>query len=114
MFPTPTVSDATRGGFQSSAKRVKNGRGRQLVDVAKMWPTPVKAAYKGASLKAMRRKDGRSRADRIDYAVAQEEGTIANGQLNPNWVEWLMGYPVGWTELNPSETPSSRKSQRKS
>lgn len=21
------------------------------------------------------------------------------GQLNPNWEEWLMGYPIGWTEL---------------
>ena len=26
------------------------------------------------------------------------------GQLNPEWVEWLMGYPIGWTELNASET----------
>ena len=29
----------------------------------------------------------------------------AGGSLNPNWVEWLMGYPVGWTDLEPSETP---------
>lgn len=21
------------------------------------------------------------------------------GKLNPEWVEWLMGYPIGWTEL---------------
>lgn len=27
------------------------------------------------------------------------------GQLNPTWVEWLMGFPIGWTELNVSETP---------
>lgn len=27
------------------------------------------------------------------------------GQLNPTWVEWLMGFPIGWTELNASETP---------
>lgn len=26
------------------------------------------------------------------------------GLLNPAWVEWLMGYPTGWTELNASET----------
>jgi DNA (cytosine-5)-methyltransferase 1 len=25
---------------------------------------------------------------------------LANGPLNPNWVEWLMGYPIGWTDLN--------------
>ena len=29
-------------------------------------------------------------------------GTI--GHLNPEWTEWLMGYPIGWTELNASET----------
>lgn len=22
------------------------------------------------------------------------------GLMNPNWIEWLMGYPIGWTELN--------------
>ena len=26
------------------------------------------------------------------------------GYLNPEWTEWLMGYPIGWTELNASET----------
>ena len=29
------------------------------------------------------------------------------GTLNPTWVEWLMGYPSGWTDLNASETVSS-------
>ncbi|MBO7663888.1 MAG: DNA (cytosine-5-)-methyltransferase [Clostridia bacterium] len=26
------------------------------------------------------------------------------GRMNPEWVEWLMGYPIGWTELDRSET----------
>lgn len=30
--------------------------------------------------------------------------TDVAGQLNPTWVEWLMGFPPGWTELNASET----------
>jgi hypothetical protein len=25
---------------------------------------------------------------------------VAGGTLNPTWVEWLMGYPKGWTDLN--------------
>ena len=33
--------------------------------------------------------------------------TPANGRqvLNPRFVEWLMGFPIGWTESEPSETP---------
>ena len=27
------------------------------------------------------------------------------GRANPEYLEWLMGYPIGWTELNASETP---------
>jgi hypothetical protein len=27
-----------------------------------------------------------------------------HGLLNPNWVEWLMGFPIGWTELQDSGT----------
>lgn len=41
-----------------------------------------------------------------NYAYEQKRNTPtlasrAGGKLNPNWVEWLMGWPVGWTSLNP-------------
>ena len=36
------------------------------------------------------------------------------GALNPIWVEWLMGYPEGWTDCEDSETQSSLKSPTKS
>ena len=39
---------------------------------------------------------------------------VIGGSLNPNWVEWLMGYPLGWTVLEPSEMPSSRRSSKPS
>ena len=41
----------------------------------------------------------------------QDESRTDFGQLNPTWVEWLMGFPLGWTDLEGSETPSSPKSQ---
>lgn len=31
-----------------------------------------------------------------------EEAKNPMGQLNPYWVEWLMGWPIGWTDLRPS------------
>jgi len=27
------------------------------------------------------------------------------GELNPEWIEVLMGFPTGWTDLEDSETP---------
>ena len=42
------------------------------------------------------------------------EPTESRGQLNPDFVCWLMGYPDGWLNYADSATPSSRKSPRKS
>jgi DNA (cytosine-5)-methyltransferase 1 len=33
--------------------------------------------------------------------------SIAGGALNPTWVEWLMGWPLGWTDLKPLEMDKS-------
>ena len=33
--------------------------------------------------------------------------THAGGKLNPTWVEWLMGWPLGWTDLKPLVTDKS-------
>lgn len=45
-------------------------------------------------------------------------GGGGTGNLNPEWTEWLMGFPTGWTELDVSETryarPSSSPSSNKS
>jgi hypothetical protein len=38
--------------------------------------------------------------------------THAGGKLNPMWVEWLMGWPLGWTDLKPLETDKSHCAQQ--
>jgi hypothetical protein len=35
-----------------------------------------------------------------------------SGQLNPTWVEWLMGWPLGWTDLKPLVTDKSHSVQQ--
>ncbi len=37
---------------------------------------------------------------------------FGDGKILPEQFEYLMGYPIGWTALDPSETPSSRKSSK--
>ena len=32
------------------------------------------------------------------WGIEPEIPRLAEGKLNPDWVEWLMGFPIGWTE----------------
>ncbi len=68
------------------------------------WPTPRANLVTGATVEKAKGRLGQHRLE--DYAVVADK---ASGQLNPTWVEWLMGFPLGWTDLEDSETPSSPK-----
>jgi hypothetical protein len=39
-------------------------------------------------------------------------GHPGHGALNPTWIEWLMGWPVGWTDLEPQATDRYQQWQR--
>ena len=125
LLPTPCATLGTNGGPN---QRDSSGRpGLQMA--AMMWPTPRAQEYKDAlqSLPPSRIKDPGK--DNLTQRVARtllptptaadsfhsqnhtdSSGRPAlcgavGGQLNPTWVEWLMGFPLGWTDLNASETP---------
>lgn len=105
LWPTPLRSDATRGDCNSERSR----RSPSLVSAYRSWPTPVASMAKGSSPAALTRKSGADRSnDRLDHAVMASDG----GQLNPEWVEWLMGWPIGWTELKPLEMARFQEWQR--
>lgn len=61
-----------------------------------LWPTPMASDATGGPLKNVSEK-------RMRRGLKLRE--IIHGPLNPEWIEWLMGFPVGWTELGPSEMP---------
>lgn len=67
-----------------------------------MGPTPTARLGTQGGPQAKRYLDPK-RSNDLDDAVAYQEEKP--GQLNPTWVEWLMGFPIGWTDLDPSETP---------
>jgi len=67
------------------------------VDQAKkMWPTPT------ANEDAAGTPQGKMQPMLGNHPDVRNTGV---GTLNPTWVEWLMGYPLGHTDLKPSETP---------
>lgn len=116
LWPTPTCGGGGQTLPEGTTPTGKTPEGRkqtvcleryvQQVE-RKVWPTPTVAMAKGSSGGALTRKTGKSREnDRLDYAV---EGDAKNGRLNPTWVEWLMGWPLGWTELQPLETGRFRE-----
>lgn len=55
------------------------------------WPTPTRSDGTGGPGTSPARRGGKN----LRTAVAELEG---NGRLNPEWVEWLMGVPCGWTD----------------
>ena len=99
LLPTPNKRDWKNTGPSQGNRRSPN-----LGTVAH-WPTP-KASPSGPDYARMRRE--RSGGDDLATAVARSE---PRGQLNPMWVEWLMGFPIGWTELPPSETQPCHRSR---
>lgn len=103
FWPTPTcpnggrsvahVTDwrSPRTAYSASGKKVQV----DLSQAVKRWPTPTVCGNhnrKGASTTS---GDGLA--------------TAAGGALNPMWVEWLMGWPLGWTDLKPWGTDKSPK-----
>jgi len=73
-----------------------------LTAQVKFWPTPNaglgKQSYSENSKAYYQKRiaDGRQ----TDLALAMFHA-MGSGQLNPPFVEWLMGFPTGWTELKP-------------
>ena len=71
-------------------------------DVHCPWPTPSARDWKDTPGMTAQRKDGKSRNDQLARRVYSEENTPAGGgNLNPDWVTWCMGWPLGWDQLSP-------------
>ena len=102
FFPTPAASE---GHIKNWIPIRPDGSKSQLSlkTYVRMFPTPLRADYKGGyRTESLIRKDGKSRAfDQLPNAVIDGKDTEkVSGQLNPAWVEWLMGFPVFHTDLN--------------
>ena len=59
-----------------------------------LWPTPYASDVRTYRLSA----PGSQAHDRSLCSIMRRK---ENGHLSPDWVEWLMGWPMGWTSLEP-------------
>lgn len=101
LLPTPT--DASKGGGSSrSGDRINETptlQGMARKGELAMWPTP--RASVGMRNKLRTETEIENHQGRLEDAVAME--AQGPGYLNPTWEEWLMGFPLGWSELDESE-----------
>ena len=91
LWPTPMATDGAKNvrTIEGARTRVETGRQVELDAAVRLWPTPIERDWRSGKVsEATMNKNSRPLSDEI------------GGSLNPTWVEWLMGYPEGWTDLN--------------
>lgn len=141
-FPTPRSTDTHGEGEGSARRRLEKGKGATLAGYVKLWPTPKAADSNPCGMQSMLRYNDRTGRKTLITEVARtlwptpvrrdaesikkltrgknasKGGTplpiAVGGSLNPQWVEWLMGYRIEWTELEPWATQwfRSRRAKR--
>ncbi len=110
MYPTPVASDIKKVGIKP---QFRDGKLRQdtlpyVVEhggklIPQTYPTPdASNGTRGVQVDwTPKRKSGHKAQYSLNQAVADQEQTYKKKSLNPSWVEWLMGWPIGWTDLKP-------------
>ena len=119
MFPTPLASDKctnrdaqnldvflSEGGI--FRKRNKSGAIWSLsLSAAVYYLTPAASEGYRSTLKPEAFRNSSPTSNLSAQMIAQEKPVSDTAALNPDWVEWLMGFPQGWTDV--SFGPESRK-----
>lgn len=130
VWPTPRNQDSYERSNWKTIVDANTGGKTQMTLTRKVkyeanqnnaWPTPRMNDFKGHCTEATTRKDGKCRNDQLQNAVIhtgplaqakQKNGNESSKndptspqplkkRLNPNFVEWLMGVPVGWSLPTP-------------
>ena len=115
QWPTPVCSPSVTSQTVGATLDLMNSREREqgtLMEavVKKMFPTPQASDNRdrgNMSNPSIQRRIAKGKQIMLSQSVDQN-----SGQLNPPWVEWLMGWPIGWTDLKPLETDKSHYVQQ--
>jgi hypothetical protein len=96
MWPTPAARDGSGGDKpkQLGGKRPSGAKRAITLPAAVhhsgMWATPTVQDSKNNAGPAQFTRGGSFAGSSLNNQVG--------GALNPTWVEWLMGFPEGWTD----------------
>ena len=112
MFPTPLASDKctnrdaqnldvflSEGGI--FRKRNKSGSIWSLsLSAAVFYLTPAASEGYRSTLKPTAFRNQSPSSNLSAQVISQEQPVSDAAALNPDWVEWLMGFPKGWTDVS--------------
>jgi DNA (cytosine-5)-methyltransferase 1 len=95
-WPTPTARDHKDGSYCPNVE-VNGLLGRAV------WPTPTATDEDGGVALDVQINNGqffRENKNGVKWGVRLRDAIhhTNGGALNPTWVEWLMGFPDGWTD----------------
>ena len=116
MWPTPAASLGPKGGRVTPWKAREGGTLIEALSARTRWTaargqrrfrTPMASDGKTSRRETLADRMAKRQQIRLSHQVA------AGGSLNPEWVEWLMGWPLGWTGLGSLATARSRSARRR-
>lgn len=101
QWPTPTVC----GNHNRKGASATSGDGLATAVTQRTWPTPTASDSEQAGGRGC--ISSGKRGATLHYSVSehcQPGQQTPPMRLNPEWVEWLMGWPIGHTGLKPLAT----------
>ena len=97
LLPTPTCNDAKNNANDASLRRKSVPLSTcAVMDIQKLYPTPRTTGMCGGegSKQMIQAKAN------LSYEEKKSMISGSGGKLNPEWVEWLMMFPIGWSGLD--------------
>ena len=112
FWPTPrSCSAMTATITPENSHNPKRFRNLETIVGRRTWPTPQASDNRDRGCMEDPVVKRRIKIGKQVGLTTQVKQTKQSGSLNPMWVEWLMGWPVGWTDLKPLETDKFRNVQ---
>lgn len=116
IWPTPSANNYEQTDLDKlleRRERIKsqgiNGNGfgltlanAVLIEERKTWATPRTSDFKSCGPVGSKSHHHMTEKQYLCAQVKEEDQPT--GHLNPDWTEWLMGWPIGWTDSKPLET----------
>jgi hypothetical protein len=99
-MPTLRATDGERGG-RGDLLAIIRGRPNKHCRMPTLTANDCKPAGR-VEVMEYRQENRRTTVQRLRAAVTEPEQL--GGTLNPDWCEWFMGWPIGWTASEPLAT----------